>query len=161
MATVPQNLLKFSNTEYWNFPNAAGNVIHSGDMVCVNGAFDIAAVSSAGTTSAFAGVSMDTYDPTNYGVFSSDPVPPNGLNVTRIGIWYPYATSANTFYPGNPVYYGANAQTVTNSVSGSIVGYVANPVFDPSGFNYASGLAGTNSNQVLCYINRQWPSITV
>ena len=168
-ATVPQNLLKFSDTTVWGFPNAAGNVIHSGDMVFVEtptvgtSTYDIGALATDAQAAAFAGICMDTYDPTNYSVYGNDPVPPNGMNVYRSGMWYPYTTSGETYKPGNTVYVGANAQTITlgTSANSHAVGYVADPVFDPNGVNYQAGLVGVGTNQVLCYIAKVWPTTTV
>ena len=173
-ATVPQNLLKYSDTQVWGFPDTpsgstTGNVIHSGDMVYVDtkavgtSTYAIIALDTDAHAAAFAGVCMDTYDPTNYGVYANDPAPPNGMNVYRSGMWYPYTTSGETYTPGATVYIGANAQTITlgTTAYSHAVGYVANPVFDPNGVNYQAGLVGVGTNQVLCYIAKVWPTTTV
>ena len=175
MATTPQNLLKQSDTSVTGLPITAynsttGNVVHSGDMVYVDtpgiGTSTFAAIALDTDTHAlaFAGICMDTYDPTNYGIYSNDPPPLNGVNIQRDGLWYPYTTSGETYFPGNQVFIGANAQTISRAGGGTSahsVGYVSNPVSDPNGVNYQTGLVGVGTNQVLCYILTQWPSTLV
>ena len=168
MATTPQDLLKQTDTYVTNLPitpygSTTGNVVHSGDMVYVDtpsigtSTFAAIALDTDAHAAAFAGICMDTYDPTNYGVYSNDPPPLNGVNIQRDGLWYPYTTSGQTYFPGQSVYIGVNAQTITRGgTSANAVGYVSNPVSDPNGVNYQSGLVGVGTNQVLCYILSQW-----
>ena len=173
MTTTPQNLIKYTETNVWAFPNGevvgSGNVIHSGDMVYVDtptvgtSTYNLVALATDAQAAAFAGVTQATYDPTNYGVYNNDPVLPDGYAVQRTGLYYPYTTSGETYFPGTTVYIGANAQTITKGTTAytHAVGYVANPVSDPNGVNYQAGLVGVGTNQVLIYLRPQWPTTTV
>lgn len=160
MATTPQNLMVKTESAFIQLPNAAGNVIHSGDAVYVDtnvfsGTYNIKALDSDAHGLTFAGICQDTYDPTNYSVYGSDPVPPVGMMVQRKGIWNPYTTSGETYYPGQAVYYNTNAQTITKTSSNSnAIGYVND---DPLGVN-AAGLVGVGTNQVQVILKTVWPN---
>lgn len=162
MATTPQNLMHKTETDFIQLPNVAGNVIHSGDAVYVDSnifgnTYDIKAVDSDAHAKTFAGICQDTYDPTNYGVYANDPKPPVGMMVQRLGVWYPYTTSGETYYPGTAVYIGANAQTITKTSSNSnAIGYVND---DPLAVNV--GLVGNGTNQIEVLLARVWPSTSV
>lgn len=160
MATTPQNLMLKTETAFIQLPNAAGNVIHSGDAVYVDtnvfgSTYDIVAADTDAHMLTFAGICQDTYDPTNYGIYGSDPVPAVGMMVQRKGIWTPFTTSGETYYPGQALYIGANAQTVTKTSSNSnAIAYVND---DPLGVN-AAGLAGVGTNKVQAVLRTVWPN---
>lgn len=159
MATTPQDLMVKTETAFAQYPNIAGNVIHSGDAVYMDtnifgNTYDIKAADTDAHMLTFAGVCQDTYDPTNYSVYGSDPVPPVGMMVQRKGIWFPYTTSGETYYPGQAVYIGTNAQTITKTSSNSnAIGYVN---ADPLGVD--EGLVGVGTNQVQIMLRTVWPN---
>lgn len=166
MATVPANLMVKTEMEFLQFPNnsGAGNVIHSGDAVFIDtpaqgtSTYMLKALATDAQAAAFAGICQDTYDPTNYGVYSNDPVPPAGMMVQRIGIWNPFTTSGETYNPGAKVYIGANAQTITlgTTANANVIGYVNNK---PDGSQIA--YAGNGSNHVEILLARVWPAASV
>lgn len=163
MATTPQNLIHKTETSFVQLPNNAGNVIHSGDAVYVDtnifgNTYDIKALDTDAHAKTFAGISQDTYDPTNYGVYANDPVPPVGMMVQREGVWYPYTTSGETYYPGEAVYISTtNAQTITKTSSNSnAIGYIND---DPLRVNV--GLIGNGTNQIEVMLARVWPASSV
>jgi len=159
MATTPQNIMVKTERAFAQYPNVAGNVIHSGDAVYVDtnvfgSTYDIKALDSDSHALTFAGICQDTYDPTNYGVYANDPKPNVGMMVQREGIWYPYTTSGETYYPGQQVYFNTNAQTITKTSSNSnSIGYVND---DPLAVNV--GLVGTGSNQIQIMLKTVWPA---
>ena len=181
MATTPQDLLRYSDTSVWSFPNPIGNVFHSGDMVYVDttavgtSTYNILALDTDSHAAAYAGIVMGTYDPTNYGVYNNDPVETNGYTVQRTGVWAPYGTSGQTYFPGNAVYIGTDAQTITLKQAGTgtsgytnVVGYVCDPGYSTNTLSStAAGMApgliatGTKTTQILCWINKQFPATTV
>lgn len=186
MTTTPQDLLRYTDTNTMVNSNAIGNVFHSGDMVYVDtiaqgtSTYNILALDTDTHAAAFAGIVMGTYDPTNYGIYNNDPVETNGYAIQRTGVWAPYGTSGQTYFPGTAVYIGSDAQTVTLKQAGTgtsgytnVVGYVyglpGSPGFATGGnASTTSGVAatgmlatGTKTTQILCWINKQYPATSV
>lgn len=143
MTTARNNNISTSDITR-QYPNVAGNLINQGDLVYVDQtSYDIKALDTDAHAAYFCGVSNDTY---KVGAYATEPVPYAGMNVTRKGRVKFILTSGVTVNPGQSVYIGANAQTVTDSASGSnthAVGTVAN-LPDAS----QKALLGTGSNIV-------------
>lgn len=106
-----------------NYPNIAGNSINSGDMVWTDPVTgDLKALDSDAHALYLRGVSNDTYPVNSY---PSEPTPTLGMNVTRVGRRRLYTTNGQTLVADQRVYFGADAQTITNVPGTNLVGYVS------------------------------------
>jgi hypothetical protein len=126
-----------------NYPNVAANVINSGDLVYVDQTtYDVKALDSDANALYNCGVSEDT---TPIGAYPNEPAPYHGMNVARQAVRKLILADNDVVVPGGPVYYGGDAQVVTN-VSGNNL--VANLYNNPDG-SYAAGVTGDGETQYL------------
>jgi len=144
--TTKRNNVVSSSYGSREYPNRAKNTINAGDMVYVDQTtYDIKALDSDAHAAYFCGTSNDTYPVAAY---SPEGAPYYGMNVGRLDRRNFYLKSGTTVNPGQAVYWGGDAQTVTDSASGAnthSVGTVANL---PDGTQIALVGTGTNVVQV-------------
>lgn len=130
-------------------PAPAASAINSGDMVYWNATAKAAHPYTLDANGAyFMGVSLDT---TPMDVIATDYLPT--VNVRTRGQFAMKSTAGDTYNPGDPVYVGADAQTVTNTAGGMTtkVGTIA---MDPSMVALAGGAGVT----VLVDIQPKYPT---
>lgn len=152
--TTPANTGVIDGFFYRNYPNVAGNVVHSGDLVYVDQtSFDLKALDSDAHAQYLAGVSEDTFDTS----LSSTAYPTaqqlvyRGMNVARQVIRQLIVKNTDTFNPGQAAYYGTDAQTVTSTPGSFPVAFLYN---NPDG-SYASGITGDGTTKFLFVLNPQ------
>lgn len=130
-------------------PAAQEGNINSGDMVYWNATAKAAYPLTLDANGAgFMGVSLDT---TPMNVVSEDYLPT--INVRQRGQFEMNSTNGDTYNPGDKVYIGADAQTVTNTAGGktNVLGTVA---MDPS----MVALAGGTGVKVLVDVVAKYPT---
>ncbi len=170
MATTAGN---YSNVDAFfstQKPNLAGNTINSGDFLFednfyLNSTYDAKALDSDAHGAYLIGWSNDTYPIGAYNINGGagnagnpgqEPAaPPRGMNVQRVGRVLRNTVAGQTYFPGKPVYYSTDAQTVTATAGTNILGYVANPA-DGS---YKGGIAGGTTVQILVDVRAKWPTL--
>lgn len=164
--TSTQNFVRSALTDR-NFPidtTVAAGVINQGDLCYWTGA-GAASLSTPGASNANAansiGVAVGQYPiPVAAGItesnsggavnFPTNPTAP----VVRIAVEGEFqfkATNGQTFAPLAAVYLGADGQTVSTTVLGALVGYVA-PDQTPVGGTLGGSIVGTGTNYVVIHI---------
>lgn len=168
MATTPQNAAVAENFFSTQQPNKAGNSINAGDFVYVDNFFlgstyDIKALDSDAHAAYLIGWSNDSFpigayntSVGNAGNPGQEPsAPPRGMNVQRVGRRIVNTVAGQTYFPGKPVYFSTDAQTVTAAAGSNIIGYVANL---PDG-SYAGGIAGGTGITIQIDVRAVWPTL--
>jgi len=123
MATTAQNNLvgKKSDRLFYPIDNSGSHDINAGDLVWYDTSVHyIKSLDSDAHGAYVAGVAQDTSYLNVYGTKEYSPL--LGVYVGQIHALN--TTGSDTYYTGTPVYYGADAQTITAVAGTNILGYV-------------------------------------
>jgi hypothetical protein len=143
------NLMKDEFLQKSNTPGPTATPINSGDLVYWESTTKTAMPYVLDANGAgFMGVSLDT---TPMSVVSTDYLPT--INVRQRGQFKFNSTAGDTYNPGDALYIGADAQTVTNT-AGGMTTKIATVAMDPS----MVALAGGTGVKVLADVVAKYPT---